>query len=63
MQSLEQKIIAKVQQAERLVEERYFSEWRKSDSCIEREILHTKLKVLKDLIRVVIHSIRGEKNG
>lgn len=63
MQSYEQKIIGKVQQSERLLEERYFNDWRKARTLEDREAIHTKTLVLKDLIRTVIHSIRGDING
>ena len=63
MQSLEQRLIEKVQRAEGILEARYFSEWRKAETLEDREAIHNKTTVLKDLIRVVIHSIRGEKNG
>ena len=63
MQSLTEKMVNKAKSAERQVEEKLFSQWRKAGTVEEREDLHSQSKVLKALTNTMIHSIRGDKNG
>lgn len=63
IQSSEDKLVTKARQAESVVEEQIFSQWRKAETVEEREMLVAQARALKSLTNNIVHSIRGEKHG
>ena len=61
MQSLEDRLIQKAKNSEKLLRDKYAKEWRLTKSPEERELIWYKDQALSDLTKSMINSIRGEK--
>ena len=61
MQNLEDRLIQKAKNSEKLLKEKYAKEWRQTKSPEERELIWYKDQALSDLTKFMINSIRGDK--
>ena len=59
--SLENTIELKVKQATDKVQEKYFRQFINSKTSEERELLHTKTVVVKDIAATLINTLRENK--
>ena len=63
MQNLEDRLVQKTRNTKKRLEEKYFKEWKKAQTVLEREQAWTKVQVINDLTQDLIHDIRGDKHG
>ena len=61
--NLEDKLIIKIEDAKTRVSTKLYKQFMNSKSAEERELIHAKTTVLKDLTFSLINDIRGNTDG